>query len=151
MKTLLMGLLLLAGSACTTRSTVIPAEGPATVGPRAALNAFLGAIKAQDLQALSSAWGDRDGPIRENTKVTRGELEQRELILVRCFAHDRFTVLGDALAAQGERVMTVELQRDAKEGTIRRTTNFFLAKAPDRWYVRSADMEPVRDLCQQKR
>ena len=145
MKKLLMGLLL--AGACTTRSTVLPPESPATVGPRPALEAFLGAIRAQDLQALSGAWGDKDGPIRENTKVTRAELEQRELILVRCFAHDSHTVLSDAMAAQGERVMQVELVR----GTIRRTTNFFLAKGADRWFVRSADMEPVRDLCQQRR
>ena len=148
MKKLLMGLLLLAASAaCTTRSTVIPAEPPPAVGPRAALDAFLGAIKSQDLQALAAAWGDANGSIRDNTKVTRSELEQRELILMRCFAHDKYQVLSDAAAAQAERVMAVELTR----GTNRRTTNFFLAKGQDRWYVRTANMDPLQDFCTQRR
>ena len=43
--------------------------------------------------------------------------------------------------------MSVEITR----GTNRRTTNFFLARGQDRWYVRTADMEPVRDLCTQRR
>lgn len=148
MKKLLMGLLLLAAtSACTTRSTVVPAEPQPTVGPRAALDAFMGAIKTQDLQALAGSWGDANGSIRDNSKVTRAELEQRELILMRCFSYDKYQVLSDALAAQGERVMSVEITR----GTNRRTTNFFLARGQDRWYVRTADMEPVRDLCTQRR
>ena len=43
--------------------------------------------------------------------------------------------------------MAVELTR----GTNRRTTNFFLAKGQDRWYVRTANMDPLQDFCTQRR
>ena len=42
--------------------------------------------------------------------------------------------------------MTVALTR----GTLTRTTDFFLVSGPERWYVRTANMEPVRDLCSRK-
>jgi hypothetical protein len=62
------------------------------------------------------------------------------------FAHDSYTVLSDDPAAGGERKMTVRLTR----GTLSRTTDFFLTSTAERWYVRTANMEPVRDLCSKK-
>jgi hypothetical protein len=59
--------------------------------------------------------------------------------------HDRYRVLSEQQVAGGERVMQVELTK----GTLSRTTNFFLTTGADRWFVRSADMEPVKDLCTQ--
>jgi len=118
----------------------------ASSGPRPALDAFLSAIRGGDLQAMSENWGDKNGPVRDSKVFSREEMEQRELILFRCFKHDRARVLGETAAANGERALQVELTR----GTISRITDFFVAKAPDRWYVRSANMEPVRDLCSAK-
>jgi hypothetical protein len=37
------------------------------------------------------------------------------------------------------------------KGTLTRTTNFYLVSGEERWYVRSADIEPVRDLCSKKK
>jgi hypothetical protein len=140
---LLIGLLLAA--ACTSRSTsTVPTEA---AGPRPALDAFLSAVRAQDLQAMSNVWGTKDGPVRDSKRMTRDEMERRELILMCYFKHDKYRVLQDQPAPDGERVMRVELTR----GTIVRTTNFYLTKGDDRWYVRSADVEPVKDLCQQKK
>ena len=147
MKKLLIGLLLLA--ACSTRTTVIPATtGPvvASSGARPALDAFLTAIRSKDLQALGANWGDKNGPIRDSKRITRDELEKRELVLMCYFNHDSYTVLSDDPAAGGERKMTVRLTR----GTLARTTDFFLTSAGDRWYVRTANMDPVRDLCSKK-
>jgi hypothetical protein len=145
-KLLLIGLLF--AGACTTRTIELPAPAPVTAapvaaGPRPALDAFLSAIRAQDLQALANAWGDKNGPVRDSKVFAREEMEQRELILIRCFKHDRARVLHEAPAADNERVFQVELVR----GTVTRVTDFFTAKGPDRWYVRSADMVPVKDLC----
>lgn len=137
---LLMGLLL--SSACTTRSVTVPETGGA-LGPRPALAEFLSSVRAQDLQAMSGAWGDRDGAVRDNKKMSRAEMEQRELLLMCYFRHDKFRVLGDSPGTNGERVMSVELTK----GTLTRTTNFYLVQGRERWYVRSADIEPVRDLC----
>lgn len=146
MRKLLIGLLLMA--ACTTRTTVSPpvTVGAGTTGPRPALDAFLAAIRAKDLQALGAVWGDKDGAIRDTKRITREEVEQRELILMCYFNHDAYKVLSDQPAVGGERVMSVTLTR----GTLSRTTNFYLVNGGERWYVRSADMEPVRDLCSKK-
>jgi hypothetical protein len=148
-KLLLIGLLFM--GACQTRTVEVPVPTPATAeptaaGPRPALDAFLSAIRAQDLQALSTAWGDKNGPVRDSKLFPRAEMEQRELILIRCFKHDRASVLSESPAADGERVFSVQLVR----GTVTRVTDFFTAKGPDRWYVRSADMTPVKDLCSTK-
>ncbi len=144
MRKLLMGLLLAA--ACTSRTTVIPAASTPAAGPRPALDAFLASVRSQDLQAMSAVWGDKDGPVRDSKKMGREEIEQRELLLMCYFRHDRFRVLGDAPGTGGERVMRVELTK----GTLTRTTNFYLTDAGSRWLVRSADVEPVRDLCQRR-
>jgi hypothetical protein len=139
-KLLLMGLLL--AGACTTRTVTVP-ETSASQGPRPALAEFLASVRSQDLQAMSGAWGDRDGAVRDNKKMSRQEMEQRELLLMCYFKHDTYRVLGDTPGRDEERVLSVELTK----GTLRRTTNFFMARGKDRWYVRSADIEPVRDLC----
>ncbi len=143
-KLLLMGLLLV--GACTTRTAPVPETSSAS-GPRPALAEFLASVRSQDLQAMSGAWGDKDGAVRDTKKMSRVEMEQRELLLMCYFRHDSFRVLGESPGIDGERVMSVELTK----GTLRRTTNFFLTQGRDRWFVRSADIEPVRDLCTDRR
>ena len=150
MKKLLIGLMLLAG--CQTRTVVEQPVNTNTTnvsvasGARPALDAFLAAIRAKDLQALGANWGDKNGAIRDSKRISRDELEKRELVLMCYFNHDSYTVLNDEPVAGGERKMTVRLTR----GTLARTTDFFLTGAADRWYVRTANMEPVRDLCSKK-
>jgi hypothetical protein len=142
-KLLLMGLLL--AGACTTRTVSVPESSP-TQGPRPALAEFLASVRSQDLQAMSGAWGDRDGAVRDNKKMSREEMEQRELLLMCYFSHDSFRVLGDSPGTNNERILSVELTK----GTLKRTTNFYLVPGRDRWYVRSADIEPVKDICQDR-
>ena len=144
MRKLLVGLLL--AGACTTRTIAVP-ENSASQGPLPALAEFLASVRSQDLQAMSGAWGDRDGAVRDNKKMSRQEMEQRELLLMCYFKHDSYRVLGDSPGPNAERILSVELTK----GTMRRTTNFYLVKGSERWYVRSADIEPVRDLCNEKR
>lgn len=144
MRKILLGLLL--SAACSTSTTIQPGAGVTPAGPRPALDAFLSAVRSQDLQAMSAAWGDRDGAVRDSKRLGRDEVEHRELIMMCYFKHDRYRVLSEQPGAGGERVIQVELTR----GTLSRTTNFFLVSAGDRWYVRTAEMEPVKDLCSQK-
>ena len=148
MKKLLIGFMLL--SACATRTVVEQPVNTTNVsvasGARPALDAFLAAIRAKDLQALGANWGDKNGAIRDSKRISRDELEKRELVLMCYFSHDSYTVLSDDPAANGERKMTVRLTR----GTLSRTTDFFLTGGAERWYVRTANMEPVRDLCSKK-
>ena len=145
MRKLLICLLLAA--ACTSRTTTVQPAPAQANGPRPALDAFLASVRSQDLQAMSAVWGDRDGPVRDSKRMTRDEMEKRELLLMCYFGHDRYRVLGDTPGTNGERVLQVELIK----GTLRRTTNFYLTSGGDRWYVRSADIEPVKDLCQNRR
>ena len=111
-----------------------PAPAPAN-GPRPALDAFMAAIQAQDIQALGLAWGDKSGPVRDSKRLTREDLEQRELILLKCLKHDKYRVLTESPAADGERVMSVEIT----SGTRTRAADFFSARGPDRWYVRTIE------------
>ena len=147
MRKLLIGLLLIVS--CTSRTTTVTpvATGPGANGPTSALNSFLAAIRAKDLQALGAVWGDKNGAIRDTKRISRDEVEQRELLLMCYFNHESFKVLSDGPAAGGERVMAVSLTK----GTLTRTTNFYLVSGEDRWYVRTADVEPVRDLCSKKK
>jgi hypothetical protein len=146
LKKLLIGFLLL--TACATRTTEMPSTRGAAApnGAQPALEAFLGAIRSKDLQALGANWGDKDGAIRDSKRISRDELEKRELLLMCYFNHDSYTVLNDEAAPSGERKMTVRLTK----GTLSRTTDFLLVSGPQRWYVRTGNVEPVRDLCSRK-
>jgi hypothetical protein len=146
LKKLLIGLLLVVSCRTQTVETRPLPSRAAAAAARPALDAFLAAIRAKDLQALGAAWGDKSGAIRDNDRISRDELEKRELVLMCYFSHDGYQVLSDEPAAGGERRMTVKLTK----GTLSRTTDFFLTSGPDRWYVRTADVEPVRDLCTKK-
>ena len=153
MRKLLIGMLVALG-ACTTRTTTVPA-GPApapattTAGqqtPRQALATFLAAANATDLQAMSGVWGDKDGSVRASGKMGREEIEKREIIMMCYLKHDRYRVVSDVPAVNDERLLGVELTK----GTLSRTANFNMASDGTRWYVRSADLEALRDLCAQK-
>lgn len=130
---------------------VLAACGPKTGGaltgapaPRVAVEQFLAAVRAQDLQAMSVIWGSEKGPARD--LIARQELEKRELIMQCMLAHDRFRILNESVGTDGKQIYRVELRR----GPVVRATNFTSVKGPsDRWYVESADLEPVKDLCRQ--
>ena len=153
-KLLLVGFLF--ASACRSHTVEEPATRPVpapapvagssaagAASPRLALDAFLGAIRAQDLQAMSGVWGDKNGPVRDAKVMSREDMEQRELYLIRCLKHDSFRVLGDSPAMDGERLLRVELVR----GTVTKSTDFSLARSGDRWFVRTFALDPVKDLC----
>jgi hypothetical protein len=155
---LLLVCLLFAG-ACKSHTVEVPVTTPSpssapvagtgaagAASPRLALDAFLSAIRAQDLQAMSGVWGDKNGPARDSKVFSREEMEQRELYLIRCLKHDSFRVLSDSPAADGERIMRVELVR----GTLPRATDFSMARGGDRWYVRTFALAPLNDLCTAK-
>jgi hypothetical protein len=147
---LLIGLLVAIG-ACTTRTTTIPATtapqpSAGTVAqqtPREALATFLAAANATDLQAMSGVWGDKDGSVRASGKMGREEIEKREIIMMCYLRHDKYRVVSDNPAVNDERLLGVELTK----GKLSRTANFNMATDGKRWYVRSADLEALRDLC----
>jgi len=122
-----------------------PRPGEALTGapaPRLAVEQFLAAVKAQDLQAMSVVWGTSKGPARD--QLDRTELEKREIIMQGCYDHDRFRILEETPAPDGERFVKVEIVRSGKTAT----PTFAMVKGPsDRWYVRDAGITAMRDFC----
>ncbi|GMV10445.1 MAG TPA: hypothetical protein PKC83_05705 [Gemmatimonadaceae bacterium] len=122
-----------------------PAPGVALTGaaaPRLAVEQFLAAVKAQDLQAMSVVWGTDKGPARD--QLERSELEKREIIMQGCYDHDGYRILEEGPAPSGERFVKVEITRARKSAT----PTFSLVKGPsDRWYVRDAGITAMKDFC----
>jgi len=137
-------LLLLVVAACRRNTS----GGDATTGassPRAAVDTYLRAVRAQDLQALAAVWGSAKGPARATMR--REELEQREVIILCFFRHDASRIASDAPSTGGKRTFQVELRR----GDVTRSTPFTTVQGPkERWYVENVDIEPVRDWCGQR-
>ncbi len=137
-------MLLLFAAACRGGGGSPPPGATLTgaVAPRRAVEDFLSAVRAQDLQAMSVVWGTDKGPARD--QLERTELEKREIIMQNCFTHDSYRILDEAPAEGGQRVLRVELTK----GRITRTPRFYTVKGPsDRWYVQDAEITAVRDIC----
>ena len=118
-----------------------PLTGAAT--PRAAVEQFMLAVRAQDLQAISTVWGNAKGPARDQG-MTRSDLEQRALLMVCFFNHDSFRITGQTPANSKKEFIGAEL----KKGTLTRTTEFTVERGPSsRWYASVEDVTSVKDLC----
>lgn len=125
--------------------TNAPASGGQTGASTAtsAVQAFMKAVENQDLQAMSTIWGTRDGSVLETRSMPREEMERRELIMLCYLKHDRYRVLGDAPAPGGKRVVATELTR----GDLTRSTNFYVVSGPSgRWLVENVDLDPLKDF-----
>lgn len=118
-------------------------DGAATA--QQAVQRFLATAKAQDLQAMSRIWGSSAGPA--HATMSKEELEMREIYLMRCLRHDSYAMKSETPAAGGERVFIVEM----KMGRLTAASSFTVTKGPgERWYVRTLDVEPLREICTAK-
>lgn len=141
----LVALSLLVLAACSqATNTSTGSIAPAALGasdPRGAVDAFLAGVKAQDIQAVSQVWGTTKGPARE--QIPREELEKRILIMQCYFSHDSYKHVNDG-RSEGGHLFRVALTK----GRLTRETTFSTVRGPsNRWFVESADMDPVKDLC----
>jgi hypothetical protein len=149
-KKLAILLLLVAASSCRRQVVVTsPPAGDANVPgaatPREAVQRFMAAAKAQDLQAMSMIWGTTAGSARST--MAQQEIEQREVIMIGCLKYDTYRITAEGPAANAERVIAVEL----KYKDLTRSTNFYVTQGPSkRWYVRAFDLDSVRDICVRK-
>lgn len=136
------GLFLLA--ACSSATQTAANSGELTGAPTAqtAVEQFLRAVNAKDLQAMSTVFGTHNGPARAT--MDRSELEKREIILACYFNNDSSRILGESAGTDGHREVRVEL----KKGNLTRQTTFYAIRGPgDRWYVDNMDIAAVRDFC----
>lgn len=135
---LLLLLMLLLAAACR------PQGGDNLTGAadsRAAVESFLRAAKAQDLEAMSIIWGTERGPVRD--QMERRQREQRQLVMMCYLNHDRYQILSET-PGETSRTLAVQLSR----GSLTRSTNFVTVRGPGgRWYVQEAAIQPLTDFC----
>ncbi|MCA0376565.1 MAG: hypothetical protein LCH84_13010 [Gemmatimonadetes bacterium] len=121
---------------------VTGAIGAATA--RGAVEGFLKAVNAQDLQTMSTLWGNAQGLVREQIK--REDLEKR-LVVIQCLLqHDSFRYTEDRprLSSEGRQQQYLEIVR----GSTRKVTHFTLvASRGGRWVVENIDVGPLQELC----
>ena len=152
-KLLLVMLALSACSRATTTTTTGPGgtststSGPPLVGastPVMAVEQFLAAVRATDLQAMSVVFGTSSGPARDN--MEREQLDKRLIILQCYFNHDKSRMLSETPGEGGHRVFTVELTR----GRFVRSPRFYAIKGPnERWFVDNMEIAAVREFCRE--
>ena len=124
----------------STPSTSLNATGGAS--PRAAVEQFLTAVRAEDIQTMAGIFGTNRGPARDN--MNREELEKRLVILQCYFNHDKFRILRDFAGDDNHRVVVVELTR----GSNTRSPSFYVIAGPGgRFYVDNMEIAAVRDFC----
>ena len=131
-------------TACATGTQTVNSNGTPTgaAAPQLAVEQFLKAVNAKDIQAMSSVFGTDKGPARET--MDRTELEKRLVILACYFNHDTNRILGEAGGIGGHREVRVELNK----GNLSRQTTFYTIQGPGRrWYVDNMDIAAVRDFC----
>jgi hypothetical protein len=139
MKRIVLALVLLA--AC--RSTPEVREGTQVTGaatPRAAVDAMMAAVRAQDLQALGAVWGDKRGSARTvmesegsgNRTMDRDAYEKR-VILLQCYlSHDQARVLSGPTTKLDTVSFDLELRKGERRANLTAKT---LQGPASRWYV----------------
>ncbi len=120
---------------------------PTTVGAasgRAAVETFLAAVKAQDLQGMSGLWGNSKGLARDQLK--RDELEKR-LIIIQCLMqHDQAVFLEERprLQTGGRQEHLVTLSKGKNSANTVITT---IVGPEGRTLVEDVDVSKLRDFC----
>lgn len=115
---------------------------PGAPAPRVAVDFFMNAIRAQDLQALGEIWGSERGPALGQVQ----DFERRGLIMMCYLSHDRFRILNER-AAMGAG-SDVEFQVEVTRGQLVRTSVFTVVQGPsERWYLSNVELSPLADLC----
>lgn len=152
MKKFLLAILVLSACSHSTTTTTTGAGAPKTTGPqlpgapspRLAVEEFLAAVRAQDLQAMSAVFGTSRGPSRDN--MEREQLEKRLIILQCYFNHDKYRILGENPGESSHRVFAVELTR----GRLVRMPHFYTIQGPnDRWFVDNMEIAAVKEFCRE--
>lgn len=116
---------------------------PGAAASQIAVQQFLNAAKAGDLQAMSAMWGNEESPVRD--RADRQEVERRLLIMNCHLRHDQARI-GPPQEAQAGRVQhRVELTQGTKTASPMFTTVKNIKTG--RWYVETFELEAVRSFC----
>ena len=140
MKRIVLALVFLA--ACKSAPT--PREGSQLTGaatPAEAVERLLAAIRAQDLQALGTVWGDQRGSARD---IMQRDVYDQRVIIMQCYlSHDRSRVVSGPTT----KVDTVLFNLELTKGEVRASTTAKTLQGPgSRWYVLTLEPLP-RGFC----
>jgi hypothetical protein len=132
-------LVLVLAAACRTVAVRDPSlTGAAT--PRAAVDRFLAAAKAQDMQALGAGFGGEKGLARDHED--RVVTERRELIMLQCLRHDKAVIAEPTRGEGGRQLFLIDFTQGSQKATVLFTT----VKGPsDRWYVEIFDITVLQN------
>jgi hypothetical protein len=124
-----IALLLVLAAAC--RTVGVPDTSLTGAGtPRASIDRFLAAARAQDMQALGADFGDEKGALRDH--ADRAMTERRLLIMLQCLRHDKAVISEPTRGERDRQLFSIELTQGSQKATVSFTT----VKGPsDRWYV----------------
>jgi hypothetical protein len=134
-----IALLLVLVAACRT---VVVREPAMTGGgtPRATVDRFLAAARAQDMQALGADFGDEKGPVRDHE--TREITEKRMIIMLQCLRHDKAVIAEPTRGEGGRQLFSI----DFTKGSNRATVLFTTVRGPsDRWYVEKFEIVALQN------
>ncbi len=137
---ILVALLLVVASGCRPR---FAGDATGAGSSEGAVQQFLFAAKAQDLQAMSAVWGDEQSPVRD--RADRTEMERRLLIMTCHLRHDESRIGPPTPGAGGIVTYSVELKQGERSATPLFTT--VRNTASGRWFVKEFDLEAVRQFC----
>jgi hypothetical protein len=121
----------------------IGGPAPGAAASQVAVQQFLNASKAGDLQAMSAMWGNEESPVRD--RADRQEVERRLLIMNCHLRHDTARIGPPQEAPAGRIQHRVELTQGTKTASPVFTTVKNIKSG--RWYVETFDLEAVRAFC----
>ncbi len=108
-----------------------------------AVQQFLFAAKAQDLQAMSAVWGNAESPVRD--RAPRQELERRLLLMTCHLRHDESRI-GTGQAGEAGKVL---YRVDLTQGDKKASPTFTTVKntKTGRWFVEDFDFQSLSSFC----
>jgi hypothetical protein len=108
--------------------------------PRSAVEQFLAAAQAGDIQALTAVWGDEQGLARD--REPREVIDQRAMIMICILRHDTQRIGAPQPAAGGRMTVPVDLT----QGSNSASPPFTVAKGQsNRWYVTNLDLQLLQN------
>jgi hypothetical protein len=139
--------LLISVAACHRGAAPAGSPGGSATGassPEAAVNAFIAAAKAQDLQAMSAVWGTARGPVRAT--MPRDEMDKRLIVMIGMMCQDSARTMSRSPAPQSMQFVRVEMKRAERAVQL----NFTTVEGPSsRWYVWDFENSRLQAFCRQ--
>ncbi|MEQ1692180.1 MAG: hypothetical protein ABMA00_12900 [Gemmatimonas sp.] len=134
-----------ASGGATSAQLALPLDGPAgSTSARGAVEAFLTAVRTQDLRGMSAVWGNEKEPTAAHIK--RDELEKRLIVMQCMLAHDKWQFAEDnaRLITGGRQEYIVSLQQKQLSGRATFTT---VVGQGGRWFVEDIKLDGVKEFC----